>query len=83
MNKNELIKTVALRTNLTYAQVKEALTSITDSIKEAVKKEGKVTLPGFGVFSNTIRKSRTGRNPQTGASLEIPEKEVVKFKPYF
>lgn len=83
MGQKELVKLVTQNSELTQEQARVAVSTILDSIKNVVKKEGEVKLPGFGVFKNTIRKKRTGRNPQTGATLEIPEKEVVKFKPYF
>ena len=83
MGQKELVKLVASGSGLTQEQAKAAVGSMLESIKTAVKEEGEVKLPGFGTFKNTIRKKRTGRNPQTGALLEIPEKEVVKFKPYF
>jgi DNA-binding protein HU-beta len=46
---------------------------------KAVKKGGKVALVGFGTFSVSKRKARTGRNPQTGATMKIPARKVPKF----
>jgi DNA-binding protein HU-beta len=50
---------------------------VTNALK---KKDGKVTLVGFGTFSKVRRKARKGRNPQTGAAIKIKAKNVVKFK---
>ncbi len=83
MNKSELIKQVASNTGQTNAQAKVAVESVLNAIQSAVITEGKVSLLGFGNFSTTVRKARIGRNPSTGAAIEIAEKTVVKFKPQF
>ena len=59
---------------------KKAIDAVLGSIAEAVKGGDKVTLVGFGTFSVTERGARTGRNPQTGATIEIPAKKSIKFK---
>ena len=81
MNKGDLINKVAEDANLTKAQASEALNSVLSSIGETLKDGNKVALVGFGTFSCTHRDARTGRNPQTGATIQIAAKTVVKFKP--
>jgi len=81
MNKGELINRVAEDANLTKAQATEALNAVLGSIEESLKDGNKVTLVGFGTFICTERKARMGRNPQTGESIQIAAKNVIKFKP--
>ena len=60
------------------------MTTLTDfvaSAEQALKKNDKISLIGFGTFSVASRKARTGHNPATGKSIKIPAKKVVKFKP--
>ena len=60
----------------------KALNSFVDSVKKALKKkDGKVTLVGFGTFSKACRKAPTGRNPQTGKTIKIKASNTVRFKP--
>ena len=80
MNKTELIDAVAAKAGLSKADAKKAIDAVLGSIAEAVKGGDKVTLVGFGTFSVTERGARTGRIPQTGATIEIPAKKSVKFK---
>lgn len=80
MNKGDLINKIAEDANLTKAQAGEALNSVINAISAAVKKGDKVTLIGFGTFSVSSRPARTGRNPQTGATIKIAAKSSVKFK---
>ena len=80
MNKTELVDAVAAKAGLSKVDAKKALDAVIDSITETVKSGNKVTLVGFGTFSVSERKARTGRNPQTGATIEIAAKKCVKFK---
>lgn len=81
MNKGDLINQIATDAGLSKAQAGAALNSVLDSITGTLKKGDKVTLVGFGTFSTSKRAARTGRNPQTGATIKIKAKNVVKFKP--
>ncbi|MCB0570880.1 MAG: HU family DNA-binding protein [Phaeodactylibacter sp.] len=81
MNKGDLISKIAENANLSKAQATDALNAVLEGIEEALKSGDKVTLIGFGTFSVSRRDARTGRNPQTGASIKIKAKNVVKFKP--
>jgi DNA-binding protein HU-beta len=79
MNKGELVEKIAKDAKVSKVQATNALNSAIDGVTLALKKGGKVTLVGFGTFSVSSRKARTGRNPQTGALLKIPAKRVTKF----
>src|SRR5438094_3978033 len=79
MNKGELIDKIAKDAKISKVQASNALNSALDGVVSTLKKGSKVTLVGFGTFSVSSRKARTGRNPQTGAPLKIPAKKVTKF----
>ncbi|WP_159522655.1 HU family DNA-binding protein [Sunxiuqinia indica] len=81
MNKAQLIDAIAEKADLTKADAKKALDAFVESTTDALKNGDRVALIGFGSFSVATRSARTGRNPQSGAPIEIPEKKVVKFKP--
>ena len=81
MTKAELIAKMAKDSGITKAAAGNALNSFTDGITKALKKkDGKVTLTGFGTFSKVRRKARKGHNPQTGEAIKIKAKNAVKFK---
>ena len=81
MNKGDLINKIAEGAKITKAQATDALNAVLDSIAAELKGDGKVTLIGFGTFSVSKRDARSGRNPQTGETITIEAKKVVKFKP--
>lgn len=81
MNKGDLISKIAADASITKAQATDALNAVVDGISSALKGDDKVTLVGFGTFSISKREARTGRNPQTGKSIKIAAKNVVRFKP--
>jgi len=80
MNKAELIDAIAGDANLSKADAKRALESLTSNVTRALQNGNKVALIGFGTFSISNRAARTGRNPQTGATIQIAAKRVAKFK---
>ncbi len=80
MNKGDMINRIAEDANLTKAQATEALSSVIGAVSETLKNGDKVTLIGFGTFSVSHRPARQGRNPQTGATIQIAAKNNVKFK---
>ena len=80
MNKAELIDAMASDANLSKADAKRALEALTTNVTKSLKKGDKVALIGFGTFSISNRAARTGRNPQTGATIQIKAKKVAKFK---
>jgi DNA-binding protein HU-beta len=81
MNKSELISAMAKDANITKAQAGAALESFVSNVTTTLKKGDKVSLVGFGTFSTSKRAARTGRNPQTGAEIQIAAKTLAKFKP--
>lgn len=82
MTKAELIEQMAEDAGINKVQATKALNSFMDSVTNTLKKkEGKVTLVGFGTFSKIRRKARKGRNPQTGDPIKIKACNVVKFRP--
>ena len=80
MNKSELIEKVAKDCNMSKAAADQAWKSVLGAITGAVAEGNKVALIGFGTFSVTKRAARKGRNSQTGKTIQIPAKNVVKFK---
>ena len=81
MNKADLIEKMAKDAKVTKAAASRALESFLDGVAKGLKKRNsRVTLVGFGTFSNVYRKTRKGRNPQTGEQIKIKGKNVVKFK---
>ncbi len=81
LNKTELINTVAADTGLTQVDAEKAVKGTLEAITSELSQGGNVTLIGFGTFSVFERSARTGKNPQTGATIKIPAKKVAKFKP--
>ena len=81
MTKAELVEKAAKDASISKVAAAAALNSFMDSVTKTLKKkDGKVTLVGFGTFSKVRRKARKGRNPQTGAPIKIKATNVVKFK---
>ena len=79
MNKTELVETIAQRTDLSKKDVQAVLDQFEDIAGDIVAK-GKepLTIPGFLKFEQTFRKARTGRNPQTGETIEVPASNAAK-----
>lgn len=80
MSKSDLVAAIAAKTGFTKADAEKALNATIESITEGMKKEGKVTLVGFGTFESKKRAAREGRNPLTGATVKIAAKNVPSFK---
>jgi len=80
MTKAELIAFMADEADVTKAAAAKALQAYMDAVAKELKKNGKLGLVGFGTFAVMKRKAREGRNPQTGKTIKIPAKKVVKFK---
>ncbi|MCB0400710.1 MAG: HU family DNA-binding protein [Flavobacteriales bacterium] len=80
MNKGDLIDAIAKDAGLSKADAGRALNAFVDNVSGALKKGNSVQLIGFGTFSISKRAARSGRNPQTGATIKIGAKKVAKFK---
>ncbi|MBR1461368.1 HU family DNA-binding protein [bacterium] len=79
MNKEELVKEVSKKSKVSQKAVASILSATLETIEKTVSKGKKVTLVGFGTFESRKRAARTGRNPQTGATLKIAAKKVPAF----
>lgn len=81
MNKTELVDVVAEAADLSKASAGRAIDALLDSISDALKSGDQVSLVGFGTFAVKDRPARQGRNPQTGAAIEISAARIPGFKP--
>jgi len=79
MTRTELIDALATRTGMDKKDVKHFLEGFTSVIEDAIRQGGEVPLKGLGKFKVQHRKARMGRNPLTGAEIQIPAKTVAKF----
>lgn len=80
MNKSQLIDQIAASADISKAAAGRALDALTDSVTEALKNGDQVALVGFGTFSVRERAARSGRNPQTGDTIQIAAANVPSFK---
>ncbi|MDD6620400.1 MAG: HU family DNA-binding protein [Eubacteriales bacterium] len=80
MNKTELAAAVAAKTGLSKKDSEAAVSAVLDSVKDALAEGDKVSLIGFGTFSVKVRAARTGLNPRTKETIEIPAAKVPAFK---
>ena len=80
MNKGELIEAVAGRAGLSRADATKAVDGLLDAIQGTLAAGGSVSLVGFGTFSVKARAARSGRNPRTGETIQIPASNVPGFK---
>ena len=80
MNKAELIDAVASTADLSKASATQAVDAVVDTITQSLRKGDSVTLVGFGTFEVRARAARTGRNPQTGAEIQIKASKAPAFK---
>ncbi len=80
MTKEDMINHMAETSGITKKQAAKALEAFMDEVTTQLKKDSKVSFTGFGTFTVSHRKARTGRNPQTGATINIPATKVPVFK---
>ena len=80
MNKTELIDAIAAEAGLSKVNAKKALEAFLANVEKTLKEGSKVSLVGFGSWSVSEKAAREGRNPQTGKTIQIAAKKVVKFK---
>lgn len=81
MTKADLVSSIAAKANLTKADAEKALNAFVESVTSSLKRGEKVSLVGFGTFEVATRAARKGRNPRTGAEIEIPASKTPKFRP--
>lgn len=81
MNKSELIEHIAKQADISKAAAARALEAFIGGVKSTLKKNGAVSLVGFGTFAVTKREARTGRNPRTNTPIKIKAANVPKFRP--
>lgn len=81
MNKSEFIDAIAAKVGMPKVQVAKMVDAFTETVIDTVAKEDDVRLIGFGTFSVSERAARTGRNPQTGATIKIAASKAPKFTP--
>ena len=79
ITKTELVASIASATGQSQAAVSGVLDSLFSTVSEAVAKGSKVSIPGWISFEQVATSARTGRNPQTGAEVQIPARNVPKF----
>ena len=81
MIKVDLVNQIVARTGVSKVKAEQAVDTIFASMKTALKKDDRIELRGFGVFSVKPRKTGIGRNPRTGSEVSIPPGKAVRFKP--
>jgi DNA-binding protein HU-beta len=81
MNKKEFVSNVAAVGGMSVKESETAVNAVLKVITEAMHKEEKILIPGFGSFAVKERPARNGHNPHTGGSMRIPAKKVVRFVP--
>ena len=81
INKSDLIDMMAKSTKMSKTACKDVLEAFVEAVEKSLKRKKSVVLTGFGTFSVMKRQARTGINPATGKKMQIPSKNVPKFKP--
>ncbi|CDF83380.1 Integration host factor subunit alpha alpha [Pseudomonas knackmussii B13] len=81
MTKEQLVRDIADSLDLTQVSVRGVFEQLAGIVQDALENDGELTLPGIGKLKVSERAARTGRNPQTGKSIEIAAKKVVRFVP--
>jgi DNA-binding protein HU-beta len=80
MTKSDLIEVIAKEIGVPKAKAEKMINVFVDKIRETLSSGGKVTITGFGTFTVSHRAARSGRNPQTGETINIPAVDVPHFK---
>ena len=80
MTKADLIESVAAKLDLPKGQAERAVNLVFEDIVKGLRNGDKINISGFGTFAVSERKARTGRNPKTGESIDIPASKSAKFK---
>lgn len=80
MTKEELINQVAAKAGCSKKCAADCINAMAEAVEKSLASGNKVTITGFGTFDVSQRAARTGRNPQTGASIQIPAMKVPRFR---
>jgi nucleoid DNA-binding protein len=80
MTKSDLVERLSAKAEMTRPRAEELVDFLLNDVTEALKRGEKVNISGFGTFTVSTRKARTGRNPKTGEPIEIPASRSAKFK---
>ncbi len=80
MNKNDLVSAVAASAGLSKVDAAKAVDGVLGAVRSELRRGGEVRLAGFGTFTVAFRKATTGRNPRTGAVIQIPASKQPKFR---
>lgn len=80
LTKSQLVRELAEKTGLAKKDVEALLDLLTEMAYSHVKADGEFTVPGLGKLVKVMRKARMGRNPATGATIQIPARTAVKFR---
>jgi DNA-binding protein HU-beta len=80
MNKKSLVESIALQMNCSQSESLHFINTYQAVMVEELGHQGEFTLPGIGSLKRKTRAARIGRNPRTGETIQIPEKQVVQFK---
>lgn len=81
-NRSKFSNLIAEKLLLTKKSGDEVLQVLTEALQEHLQNEGEAVFPGFGRLKVVTRSARKGHNPKTGAEIDIPEKQVFKFKAF-
>lgn len=81
MKKSDLVEAISAKTGVAKAQAQTIIEDVFELISDALASGDKIDLRGFGTFSTRDSAARTGRNPQTGETIQIPARRVPGFKP--
>lgn len=82
MNKREFVERIANKLGMSNTNAKDILDGILAEAKAVIREEGSLRLSGFGAFTLQHRPARKARNPRTGEQVDVPAKDVIKFKEY-
>jgi nucleoid DNA-binding protein len=81
MNQTDLIANVATRSRVSQTVVRQVIAALQDVVEDAIAKDEQVRITGFLSIAPYVRPARTGRDPRTGESRDIPEKRTVRIRP--
>jgi DNA-binding protein HU-beta len=81
-NRSDLVSTIATSLDITKKLADEVLVTVTSAAQTQLATNGEVVFPGFGRLRVETRQARKGHNPKTGEAIDIPAKQVIKFKPF-